>query len=296
MGHTKITPPAENDPIRHSLLTDLLNNFGDVYAGSSHFIGVINGDFNIDSDGDAIPDGWIFTPHSNGHIGRTATSIKGPYAVYMSSPGGNFGGGLCESKDFIPASENGVYNLKWWMLASIATMRNQVEILFYDEDLNGFDSEIIFDEYTSNPIDDWTLVARSFTAPAGTRFMKVKINGGVVGHEIGGTVYFGGVDFFIPDVIGNATLDGADGDIEGTYTPPWNSIGAEVFIKFNATVNGGGDQYFGWIREVAVDDIGRHTRYFYWYPMNRAGIQYDLYSLFPGAEGLVKMIHKGALK
>jgi len=125
-----------------------------------------------------------------------------------------------------------------WMKSTLATLRSQVFIRFYDEDTNLLSSSGIYDEASANPTD-WTLIARSFTTPANTRYMKVGIVGGVETGAGDGSVFFDAMDFFIPERIENFLLFGT----AGTWTPDQNVIGAHVWAEFYSSM--GNLQHFG---------------------------------------------------
>jgi len=289
MGFRFLTKPTVYAPIRQSLFKDLILGIGDIYGRTLPYIKIVNGDFSIDSDGDGTPDGWTLTPHSNGKIEITAITETDALVLYMKSPGGNFGGGVAETRDFIVIGSGALVNLKWWSKSSVATMRNQVEVVYYDENLNGFDSDIIYDESTNNPTS-WTLIARSFTTPSGTHFIKFKINGGVAGHETGGTVYFRGVDTFIPERIKNTTKTGGT----GTFTPTQATVHGSVMCLFYPTL--GYSQNFGTLTATAPSSSPVATYYYTQYAMTGTGIAYILTGQSSPSNGHVSIIEYGAVK
>jgi hypothetical protein len=289
MGFRFLTRPTVYSPIRQSLFNDLIAGIGDIYSRSLPYVSIANGDFSIDSDSDGTPDGWTFTPHSNGKIALTAITETDALVLYMKSPGGNFGGGIAETKDFIVSGSGAVINLKWWSKSSISTMRNQVEVVFYDENLNGFSSSVIYDDSTNNPTS-WTLFARTFTTPALTRFIKVKLNGGVAGHETGGTVYFKSIDTFIPERIKNTTYTGG----VGTFNPSQASIYAYTMCLFYPTL--GYAQNFGTLTATAPGSSPIATYYYQKYSTAGTGIAYILTGQNAASNGHVSLIEYGAAK
>jgi hypothetical protein len=134
------------------------------------------------------------------------------------------GGGEAISDDYIPVPASSKFNLKWWSKSSAADISNKVTALYYDVNKDPLDPADIWSEDTNNATD-WTLYARTFTTDPSARFMKVKLVGGVEDSNEGGTTFYDGVDFFVPEPIENWTAYG----VNGNYTPKQNVIGAHVF-------------------------------------------------------------------
>ena len=282
--YTEQTAPDIGDPTRRSFALNMIKNSDYIrtQVGTGN-MGIFNGDFEYDLDEDDEPEGWTLEAYDGGAITRDAdapdtNAISGQASLRMDCTDTN-GGGHATTASFIPAPPGGVYNLKWWMKSTLATLSNKVNVHFYDEDTNLISSEAVYDKATGNPTD-WTLFARSFTTPADTRYMKVEMVGGVEDTNGVGSVFYDAVDFFVPERIESEIIC----NVAGTYTPAENVIGAHVWAEFYSSM--GNPQFFG-----TMNTINYGYGYEFYEMEGGVGINYDA-----DAGSKIYIISYGAVK
>ena len=151
-----------------------LDNFG---ASSSTTSQDINGSFELDSDGDGIPDNWTLTAYTGATFARASTKQDdGGYSLRADDAGN--GGGVALSDIFrycTPAQDIGV---EWALICSSATTRQLLEIYWYDEAqaqlAGGSASTTLYDASSGNPTT-WTKYYYTTTPPAGAYYYKIRI-------------------------------------------------------------------------------------------------------------------------
>jgi len=148
-----------------------------------------NGSFEIDSDGDGVPDSWSRELYSGGSGGIETTSpLSGAQAVYFTHPGGaGNGGGLLDS-DYMEIGEVQTYALYFMLWATAAGIKIQVRIRYYTA-AQVYISDYALYSSTSNPTSP-TLKGGTFTPPANARYCKIRLIGGLDDTDVAGTVYF----------------------------------------------------------------------------------------------------------
>jgi len=187
---------AVDKPITQSLFQKIKDNF-DALNGSSAGVvnGIGNGSAEIDTDADDVPDGWTASEYTGGTIGIYATAPEhGTYAFYMTHPGGAGNGGGTFTSDYVPCSDLQPINVKFIHWATAAGMKNQVRVLWYDEDkvALGTPSAIAYTS-TANPTSA-AVFSKSVAAQSGARYYRVQIVGGYTDTNVAGTAYFDGVE------------------------------------------------------------------------------------------------------
>jgi hypothetical protein len=221
LGHTTKKSEMDASIDNENWLNSQIN------SGGGGGIGVINGSLE-DGDIDEDPDGWEFTAHNNGTGDYVDDYSKdGVRSYYIVAPdGGANGGGILETSDYIKCPSNTICYLKWWMWATVAAMRNAVHVRFFDRDLVELTPQTVYDEDTTNPLE-WTLIARMVTIPATAVYMKIKLEGGVLGHATGGGVYFDAIGFFIPTPIKHTYISAS-----GNFTPTQATTGIHAHVTW----------------------------------------------------------------
>jgi len=213
-----------DDPVDETLMEKIRASLVYLYgvtAGTTSS-DVPNGDMEIDSDADGVPDLWtndgssapIYGGHGSVYPGGsceldTVAPIAGSQSIKMVHPGGaGNGGGLLES-DFYPCAEGGGNFLTWMITSSAAGMNNQVLVYFYDEDKvtlgGGAGTEwIVLYQSTVNETSQTRYYAR-ITPPANAKYLTLGLRGGYTDTDVAGSVWFDKVHF-IPAVAFQRTL------------------------------------------------------------------------------------------
>src|SRR3990167_3270875 len=141
MPFTNITKPVQGDATKKSLIDAVIDDLSYLYNQISGLTGlaVPNASFEADIDADGFADQWDLTLYTGGaHVlagtGLADVScIHGRRAVKLTSPGGaGNGGGYITTADFIEVTPNRLMAVSWQMFSTAATIRNKVEILWYD--------------------------------------------------------------------------------------------------------------------------------------------------------------------
>ena len=190
---------ASGKPLTSAMLTKIADNFAFLYSqlGSVAMVDVPNGNFEIDADGDGLPDSWTRYLYAGGAGGRTtATQISGTACLSMTHPGGAGNGGAYFESDYVPCN-GGVGNypyipLTWWHWATAAGMHNEVQILWFDADQVILGSPTIIYDSLANPTTP-AFFALAAVPPSGARFFKVRLVGGNSDTDAAGTAYFDAV-------------------------------------------------------------------------------------------------------
>ena len=168
---------------------------------------VRNGDFELDTDIDGIPNFWtddgtsdpFYGGHGDVYPGgtvafETTSPLNGSQSIKMVHPGGaSNGGGLLES-DFMSCSEVSPFVLSWLHKSSAAGMKNEVITYWYDKDqvdLGGTPSTTIYNS-TTNPTATTQYIGLCIP-PAGALFFTIGLVGGFTDTDVAGTAYFDSV-------------------------------------------------------------------------------------------------------
>ena len=148
-----------------------------------------NGSFEVNNDGDTVPDGWTFSTLTGGSGAIVTTpNAHGLNAFSMVHPGGSGnGGGILES-DYCACSEY-VQEVISFIIWDTASAHNYVQVLFYDSSQSYLSSTNIYDSTTTAATP--TLESFIFTPPSTARFLKVRLIGGFTDTDSAGTTYFG---------------------------------------------------------------------------------------------------------
>jgi len=155
-------------------------------------VDIPNGSFELDSDGDGIPDSWTWSAYPGGTTGIETTSpAHGAAAIKQVHPGGAGNGGGYHESDYVPCSElqQEIISLIHW--ASAAGMHNVVEITFYTAAKVVISTAQLYDS-TANPTAP-TRMLLGITPPATARYYKLRLLGGHSDTDVAGTAYWDGV-------------------------------------------------------------------------------------------------------
>jgi len=198
MVWTAMTNPLVGEATKKIAFADVvIGNLSHLYAnmGSSSGGGnlVPNGDFELDSNSDDIPDGWDITEYTAGAFAiNTATPGQGARGIQFTSPGAS-GGGYAQSTDFFPVSPAKNLFVDFLTWASVATIHNLLEIRWYSTALeaNYISTTSIYDSVT-NPLTV-TRYTGGATPPATARYAKVRVTGAKNDVAVAGIGYFDSV-------------------------------------------------------------------------------------------------------
>jgi len=187
---------AVDKPITQSLFQKIKDNFDSLngYIAGGGSAGVSNGSAEIDSDADDVPDGWTASEYTGGTIGIYTTAPEhGAAAFYMTHPGGAGNGGGTFTSDYVACDDMMTVSVDFIHWATAAGMKNQVNILWYDEDkvALGTPSTNAYSS-TSNPTSA-TRFQRAVVPQSGARYYRVQLVGGYTDTDVTGTAYFDGV-------------------------------------------------------------------------------------------------------
>lgn len=206
MPYTAITKPTQGDATRKALADALIDN--DAYFNSVisalNWLQVPNGSFEIDSDADGEPDLWDIQLFQNGAFALTGNLLgdtecrHGARAIKFTSPGGaSNGGGTAESTDYNECAPDRPVFVSWLHRSSVATIRNKVDVLFYDANRALLSTVNVYTSIT-NPTT-WTFQIGAATPPSTARFCRIKLTGAENTTTVAGSAYFDGVQLRAPD-------------------------------------------------------------------------------------------------
>lgn len=160
---------------------------------------IINGSFEVDSDGDGTPDAWTFTAigAGTGTISNAVTAHgMSSFAVTVSASGG----GTLAYDTTVPfcgdTTTGEVLALSFWHRTTDAATTDLCTIEWYDEaGVSVSGPTTLWDPVTdtiTRPTDTWIRIFVPITLPDTTaRFFKIRFVGGSTGAATG-TVYFDG--------------------------------------------------------------------------------------------------------
>lgn len=165
---------------------------------------VRNGNFEVDSDGDGVPDGWTddgsSAPIYGGHAGtypggnvslQTSGVISGSKSIQMVHPGGaSNGGGLLES-DFMECNALQPFPLGWVHGATAAGMLNQVALFWYTEAKVYISTTYLYSS-ANNPTSYAQFIAMC-VPPASANYFTIGLVGGNPTVDVAGTAVFDGI-------------------------------------------------------------------------------------------------------
>jgi len=196
-----LTPEiAVGKPVSLALMTKIKDNLDYLYGqiGTGTAVQLSNNSFEIDSDADGEPDGWDIDLYAGGSFNledavdeSAADPAHGNCCIKFTHPGGGGNGGGYATSDYVECGVGNPWNVSWYQRNSAAGTRVIVEALWYDEDkvtLGSIGVDDIYDS-TSNPTS-WTKYTRALNAPAGARYLKVRLIGGYNDTDVAGTVEF----------------------------------------------------------------------------------------------------------
>ncbi len=234
----KIWGSEQATKVKDSL--DYLNS----QIGSLGSVDIPNGSFELDSDGDGVPDSWTWTAYPGG--GKALSSgAHGANCFAITHPGGAGNGGGWIRSDYVPCSEwlPEVLSLQHW--ATAAGMKNIIDVHFYSASKTWLSSSRLYNS-TNNPTSPTQLIL-GFTPPAGSRFYKIALVGGYTDTNVAGTAYFDGVTRLARPTVSGITNSAASKSTASTtwfdvatitVTLPY-ALGLDILLSLPVSVVGG---------------------------------------------------------
>lgn len=246
-------------PVSQPLMQKVKDNFDYLYGkiGVLSSSGLQNPSFEIDSDSDGIPDNWSKDLYPGGSGSYETTDVKhGTKAYKFVHPGGSGNGGGYLTSDYILATDTKI-SFSFYLKNTNAGTKVKCEIRCYDKSQT-YLSSITAYESTNNPTS-WTKINCAATLPSNTRYIKIRLHGGVDDTDAAGTVYFDYVDLTIDTYQVGDNLEGSSDGIvltnSSTYVKKKEILlpkGGIIRVKFDLKIGTEGCTAYGRIYRNGV--------------------------------------------
>ena len=178
---------------------------------------IANGSFEIDTDANNVPDGWVLVSESGSTNALDNTqSTDGSQSFRFTSAGS--GGGSLTTENFFPVNDVDPLRVNFDLRSTIATVRNIVRVEWFDASQVSISNTDIYDS-TANPT---TFTSQNLQAvpPANARFAKLRLIGCDSSVAVVGSTFYDRVSAFYPalvtGVFDNITIQ--DNEIISTNT------------------------------------------------------------------------------
>lgn len=171
--------------------------------------------------------GWTLTAYTGGTVQRvTATNLDGAASLSFTSTSVANGGGDAVSDEYVPVTGGRKYTLTAAVLASVANISSEMEIVWYDNTHAQISTTDAW--YSTNTPTTNTRIGLSLVAPATARFMRVKLIGGVpsIGSAYG-TIYYDGLrleSFNAAVPLYRTTISSAVSSVDVTSAVDWTAF------------------------------------------------------------------------
>jgi hypothetical protein len=150
--------------------------------------GLKNPSFEIEGSVAGTAEAWTFSTYPAGAVSRVTTdNAQGEACIKMTHSGGAGNGGGYATSDYVAARE-GAYMLALLAWATVHGIHCAADLYYYDEGKVFISSDRVWDSQ-GLPLTP-TAVIGTQTAPANTRYIKVRLLGGINDIDIAGTAYF----------------------------------------------------------------------------------------------------------
>lgn len=198
-----------DSPLTTSLMTALRDNAIHVreWLGASYTAGAVQ-DHDHDGLNSALVEvgpnwlrngsfegneaGWTFTNYSGGSHAQSSSSTHGAKSMTFTSTSTGNGGGEAVSNEYVGCGAGQPVALEWWMWASVANVSMKIEVIWYDAAKSQISVSSAYS--TTNTSTTGVRGQAYVTAPAGTKWMRVRITAPVPGSGSStGTVYIDGM-------------------------------------------------------------------------------------------------------
>jgi hypothetical protein len=232
-----LTKPLQGEATKKALIDAIVDDltYLNTLVESLRQVNIPNGSFEVDNDGDGVPDKWIrilFATSSAG-VRVSGGGDMGQYSFKFTSVGGaGSGGGYLLSFDYFECGPLRTVQVSWQLKSSVANIRNKVELLWYDNAQNQIGSTVLYDNQTNNPTV-WTRMVSAAYPPSTARYGKLRITGADSSNAVAGSVEFDDFQFNQDGLFLKQTTY----DTAGTFT--W-ICPANVFVARVTLIGGGG--------------------------------------------------------
>ncbi len=197
MAYVSIVKPVPGEPTRidtfASQVIDDLNFLNDSLSSAAG-ANILNGSFEANTGVNTAPTSWTLAAAAGNSslIETAAANVRhGAQSFKMTTPGSIGGGVSIVTTDFYAIGEVQSVFLSWFMKSTVAGIRNQAFIRWYDNLKNLILTTTLYDSVTNSTV--WTRTGSSASAPAGARFFKCEFLG--VNNTVAGSVWFDGVSY-----------------------------------------------------------------------------------------------------
>lgn len=185
---------AGGQPIDEDLMAQIKENQDSLNSaiGTLATTDIPNGNMEIDSDSDDTPDSWAVTTYPSGtQTLETSSPLNGTQSMKFTHPGGGGNGGGYADSDYLPCGNQNPFKISWLLKSSNTTMRNQVDVRWFDKDKVYISTTNLYAP-TASPTT--TQAFHGIAAPPSTaRFYRVRITGGLTSVSTAGTTVFDSV-------------------------------------------------------------------------------------------------------
>jgi len=164
---------------------------GTIHPALNDYNLAANGSFEVDSNNDGIPDDWDITIIPTGSVAIDSTTrIAGTSSLQFISAGA--GAGDAVSEVFFEINELRGIRVLFSLISSIATIRNLVEVIWYDSNQLQISTSIAYDNSTTNDLV-WTDNVSQLTPPPAATFAKIRLSGAHPSSSVPGSAWMDNV-------------------------------------------------------------------------------------------------------
>ena len=197
MPFTAITTEqvAVDAPYTSELGTTIKEDLDYLNANVAAPTDVANGGFETDNDSDDVPDNWTVDHYTGGSSAfNTTTPFEGAQSFQFTHPGGaGNGGGYIES-GYLTISEYVSPMVQFALKCSAAGTNVICRLRYFDKDKSDLSSDEDIYSSVANPTA-WTMKTLWGIPPATSRYMKIRLIGGLNDTDVAGTVDFDAVRY-----------------------------------------------------------------------------------------------------
>ena len=168
----------DSDDVQQYSFDNIVANIEPTVSGVYNL--VQNGGFETDSDADGEPDNWTLVPDTNGTIAIDSTTgnhSNGANSLKFTS--GGSGGGSAITTPYSEVTASGYVQVAFRLKSSVATVKNIVTILWYQNSAglaSSTASTAVYSDTATNPTS-WTYKSFSAAVPSDAYYCKIKIEG-----------------------------------------------------------------------------------------------------------------------
>jgi len=149
---------------------------------------ITNGGFELDDDGDTVPDGWTETVNTGGTVAfDTSAPMEAAQGMKFTSTG--TGGGNLVSTAFIPVDDLYTYKIEFSINSSVADILNIVKVEWFTAAKATISTTTAYTDAATNPTSD-TKKSISLTPAASARYAKITVIGADPSDATSGNVVY----------------------------------------------------------------------------------------------------------